>query len=113
MPYLDSTTIGSIVVVAVVVAVAYLLLGRRLPKERNFKCAGCSAWTAHTNRTIEAWRSGRTRFYCNACHGQWLKSHPAIGSTALSRESRSGCLGVTALLIGVPMIAMISWWLYA
>ena len=114
MPYLDPKILGSIAVVAVIVVCVHFLFGRRLPKERNFRCAGCSTWTAHTNRTIEAWRSGRTRFYCNACHSEWLKSHPAQSSNnASSGDSRSGCLGVTVFLVGVPTVAIFVWWTYA
>ena len=116
MPYADPKVEGAVFVVLAVVAAAIFLVGRRLPKERKFRCAGCSAWTAHTNRTIEAWRLGKTRLYCGTCHAHWLKTHPAV-STARSRfwgkEARSGCLGAFVVMVGVPLVAAVSWWLYA
>src|ERR1700710_2602660 len=49
----------------------------RAPKERFFNCWRCKKLTAHNRRTIEAWRSEKTHFFCGACHTRWLQSHPA------------------------------------
>jgi len=124
MPYLDPTILGyvaALVVGGLIVSVlVHLFVGRRLPKQRKFKCAKCSAWTEHTARTIEAWRVGRTKFYCNACHGQWVRTHPAPQyapdmptPSRPTRSSPSGCLGVTVFMVLLPTVAILSWWLYA
>jgi len=95
-------------IIAVVVIVT-LLRSRKKPKEKYFTCARCSANSAHTNRTIEAWRNGKTKFFCTACHTKWLQSQP---TSASSRPSGSGCLGVLVLLALVPL-GLLFLWAYA
>ncbi|WP_200157490.1 hypothetical protein [Allochromatium vinosum] len=92
-----------------ILVVLSLLMKRRRPKEQTFKCARCSTIADHTPRTIEAWRSGKTRFFCNACHAQWLRSHP---SPISSRSEKSGCLGVVAFFVAIPFLLIASWWGY-
>jgi len=70
--------IGLVIAVA---AVAVLLLmrivaERRRPHEKQFRCARCSKVAADTTRTINAWRSGKTRFFCAARHSEWLSNQP-------------------------------------
>ena len=52
----------------------------RVPKDKFFNCWRCKALTPHTQRTIEAWRNGKTRLFCGACHAHWLQSHPPPAS---------------------------------
>jgi hypothetical protein len=49
----------------------------RAPKEQFFNCWRCKALTPHTQRTIDAWLIGKTRFFCGSCHAKWLQTHPA------------------------------------
>jgi len=91
-----------VIAVIVVVVIVLFFLPRKKPKEKEFKCARCSKIAPHTNRTIEAWRDGKTKFFCNACHAQWLRTQP--NSTGPNYSSRSGCLGVLAILVFVPFI---------
>lgn len=99
-----------IVLFAVVLVIAYFVFGRRrVPKDRSFRCARCSSMAQHTPRTINAWREGKSKFFCNACHGEWVRSHPQRRS--LGGGSRSGCLGVMACLVLIP-IALVIGWLY-
>jgi hypothetical protein len=79
--------------------IASALGSMRNPKEKSFLCARCRQETDYTNRTIGAWRRGQKKFYCNACHQQWLRTHPP-------RETaeRAGCLGVLA----VPFLVIIA-----
>jgi hypothetical protein len=112
---LSPATIGAI---AVLVIAAFFFFGRkRAPKERTFKCSRCSTVSAHTPRTIEAWRTGKTKFFCNVCHGQWLRSHPAptqsARTVASNRAGNSGCLGITVLLMLLPVLLVGAWWAYA
>jgi transposase-like protein len=98
MNTLRPEVVASIVALIVVIA---LLRARKKPKEKYFTCARCSANSVHTNRTIEAWRNGKTKFFCNACHAKWLQSQPT--SATSGRSSGSGCLGVLVLLALVPL----------
>ena len=75
------------------------------PKERTFVCAGCKAPTPHTNRTIEAWRSNKTRFFCSACHRKWLASKPGNRVTPMEKEP-GGCLPVLVALVVLPFASI-------
>ena len=44
----------------------------------TFRCARCRREMPHDNRTIEAWRSGKHKFFCQKCHNKWRETHPAI-----------------------------------
>ncbi|WP_157770222.1 hypothetical protein [Methylomonas koyamae] len=115
---MDNLSPEVIVVIAVVVVAVFSFFGRkRQPKERMFKCSRCSAVSAHTPRTIEAWRAGKTKFFCNTCHGQWLRSHPPQAHSdrlAYSgRAGNSGCFGVAVLFILLPALFVTAWWAYA
>lgn len=97
------------VVVAAVAAggLVAMLVPKRTPPSRVFQCARCATAARHDDRTTEAWRSGKTRFFCRACHGAWLQSHPpqsasTRGRGSTSAEGSSGCLGVLALFALVP-----------
>ncbi|MBK1716284.1 cold shock domain-containing protein [Thiocystis violacea] len=95
---------------------ALILLSRpRKPKEKTFSCARCKTVAAHDKRTIRAWNNGHIRFYCGACHRQWLSENPTHAHTRASSSGgeRNGCLGILALFallpIGVGML--LSRWL--
>jgi cold shock CspA family protein len=79
---------------------------RSRPEETHFKCAGCGAVTEHNERTIEAWRNHKTRYFCRECHGKWLDSTPpeARGHTSASAGSRAGCAAVLAMTALAPAI---------
>ena len=98
--------------VLVAVAVVRQLAPGARPKYRYFRCARCGASTEHSERTINAWRQKKTRFYCHACHVQWLKSLPVDRSGHDTQSASSGCLGAVAMLAVVPIAAML-WWAYA
>ena len=108
-------------VIGVVAAgvIALLLLGRLLPKrrprEKHFKCARCGAVAQHNNRTIEAWRNNKTKFFCQSCHTKWLQSQPpqARGHFSSVGGSRSGCLGVVVLFALVPLLGYLLSKVYA
>lgn len=103
-----SVEVIAVIGFAVLMALSLLMRLRR-PKEKTFKCARCSTIAPHTPRTIEAWRSGKKKFFCNACHAQWLRSHP---SPVNNRSEKSGCLGVFAFFIAIPCLLIASWWGY-
>ena len=89
-------------------AVAYFLVRRRSgPEERTFRCARCSSVAQHTTRTINASRDGRSSFFCNSCHSEWVRSHPHQGRRV--GGSRSGCLGILACLVFIPVALILGW----
>lgn len=97
--------VGIVVAIAVVLFLFGRLFPKPLPKEKHFQCARCGAVTRHTERTIEAWRNKKSRFFCQACHGKWLQSQPArIREQHATRGARpSGCLSVVVLVAVVPL----------
>jgi hypothetical protein len=76
----------------------------RLPPQKTFRCARCSTNEMHSSRTIEAWRAGKKKLFCGACHAQWLRSQPS--GRGIDRKSSSGCLGMLVLGAIVPMLTV-------
>ena len=107
------TIFGIAVVAVVVLALVAKLLPKRQPPEKFFKCSRCHTLTRHNNRTIEAWRIGKPKFFCQACHTKWLQSHsPQEGTQFSSRGSKSsgsGCLGVVVLFALLPLGGLLRW----
>jgi hypothetical protein len=98
--------VGAVIVGVIVLFFLGKLFPKRQPKETHFKCARCGAVTRHTDRTIEAWRNNKTKFFCPACHTQWLQSRPPHerkgSSQRAGSRTPSGCLGVFVLLAVLP-----------
>ena len=106
----------------------------RGPASLHYVCAGCSAQSTHSRRTIGAWEKGTRRFFCSDCHTKWRDKQPPrdvqssasptqgreralsqlSGSTSLNSVSnisrprlvpaRSGCLTVIVVLVAVPVV---------
>ncbi len=97
--------IGIIIAGVMALSLVSKLLPKRQPKETRFKCSRCGAVSQHTERTIEAWRNKKTKFFCQSCHAKWLQSRPPQERERFSTEgnSRSGCLGVVVLFALVPL----------
>jgi cold shock CspA family protein len=103
-----SREIGDLWPFGVVTAVAFLILNRqKKPEDNSFNCAGCGCMAHHEKRTIRAWNNGFTKFYCKACHLQWLKDNPKreINSTFSTGD---GCLGVVAIMVLIPVLSSIA-----
>jgi hypothetical protein len=101
--------VAAIAIVGIVAAGRFFSGGRR-PKQQTFRCARCSSNAMHTARTIEAWRRGKTKFFCNSCHGDWLKTQPR--DSMPMPAGRSGCLGalvIVAVIPGVAIVSYLSW----
>lgn len=98
----SETIFGIIIAGIIVLSFVGRFLPKRGPKEKNFKCARCGVVSSHTERTIEAWRNNKTKFFCSACHTKWLKSRPPQFSRG-NVGSGSGCLGIVAVLAFVPL----------
>ena len=95
------------VVVIVVLAAIAKLIPKRQPPSLAFKCSRCGITNQHNNRTAEAWRNGKTKFFCQACHAKWLQSHPPPPRVSYARRGssrgNSGCLVVVALFVLLPL----------
>jgi len=98
--------VGIIIAVVIALSLVGKLIPKRQPKETYFKCARCGTAALHTDRTIEAWRNNKTKFFCQTCHAKWLRSRPQQehASFSSSGSSKSGCLGVILLFAVVPLV---------
>lgn len=84
--------------------IAFFILSRqKKPKEKSFQCSRCRKVEEYDSRTIQAWNNGFVKLYCNACHLQWLKDNPRQDQGLMHSKS-SGCLGMLALLMIMPVI---------
>ena len=87
------------------------LIPQRMPPQKSFKCSRCGAAALHNNRTAEAWRNGKAKFFCQACHLKWLQSRPPQERYSHSRHGSSrggsGCLGVLLLFALLPLGAIL------
>ena len=107
---------GAAVAVAAVLAIVAKLLPKRKPPSPVFQCSRCGTAARHNDRTTEAWRSGKTKFFCQACHAKWLQSRPPQERETFSARgsvSGSGCLGVAALFALIPLGCLVAWASYA
>gem|GEM_PF-793941 len=94
------TLIGTAAAAIALVVVLALFNKKRQPPSRIFKCGRCGSAAHHNDRTSNAWRNGKTRFFCQACHRQWLQSQPPserrsgdARSDFTSSTKNGGCLG--------------------
>lgn len=88
---------------AVVVGLFFFLKSNKRPPTDSFTCARCKKTEQYSPRTIEAWRRGFSRIYCQACHKLWLNNNPERKRQAYSSGgARSGCLGVLVIFAFLP-----------
>jgi hypothetical protein len=100
---------GIAVVLVLVLAIVGKLLPKRQPPSPLFKCARCGTTARHNNRTAEAWRSGKARLFCQACHAQWLASQ----THGLPSSSRNpGCLSIVVMFATLPLGFLALLWAY-
>lgn len=106
-----------IIAVAIVALVGFALVAKlipqRMPPDKAFQCGRCGITALHNDRTAEAWRNGKAKFFCQACHAKWLQSRQPMErepfSSHSSRGSGSGCLGVAALFVLLPLGTLFAW----
>ena len=100
------------IAIAVVIALAVFaiigkLMSKRMPKEKTFKCSRCKTVAMHNDRTVEAWRGGKTRFFCHSGDQKWLQSQPPKARESTSSYGSSGkgagCLGIVLVLVFLPV----------
>ena len=105
--------IGAVVAAVAVLGFVVKLLPKHKPPSPVFQCGRCGTAARHNERTTEAWRSGKTKFFCQACHAKWLQSCPPQEresyAKSAARSSSSGCLGVAALFALLPLAGLLAW----
>jgi len=115
---LTPETIAVIVVATVALPLILItLISKSAPKEKTFRCARCKTISPHSQRTINAWRNEKKKFYCDACHVKWLDTLPPrerqragyVGGSG----SGSGCLGVILAFAVVPGVIYVLARVYA
>ena len=103
---------GVAIVASAVIALVVKFLPKRKPPSPVFRCGRCGTSARHDQRTSQAWRDGKSKFFCQACHAKWLQTRPPREreSAAAARANGSGCLGVVALfsLLCVPLLGAAS-----
>ena len=101
---------GVVVAIAVVTGVVAILMPKRKPPSAVFKCGRCGAAARHNDRTSEAWRNGKSKFFCQTCHARWLQSRPPQERESYSASGRgSGCLGAIVLFSLLPFGGLLAW----
>jgi len=106
--FIQTGSIEKAIPFVVIGVVAIVLLSRqKKPKEKSFTCARCSKVSSYEKRTIKAWNSGLLKLYCNDCHRQWLAGQPNKTQHIHGSRGAGGCLGVSALLVILPIIAIV------
>ncbi|MDP3857236.1 MAG: hypothetical protein Q8Q73_05650 [Stagnimonas sp.] len=79
---------------------------RQAPGRDRFVCAHCASPSQHNERTLEAQRNGKAKFFCEQCHGEWAHQHSAPPLAYQAESGRAGCLGTTAALLLVPALLL-------
>jgi len=114
MPPLPLAPLALLVLLLTIVGLAGVFYyGRRQqPGRRRFACAHCATPTVHNERTLEAWRNGKAKFFCDRCHGEWLQNHSAPPLAYQAESGRAGCLGTLAALVLLPLLSVgLGYWL--
>jgi hypothetical protein len=89
--------------VTVAVGLFFFLKGNKRPPTDSFTCARCKKTERYSPRTIDAWRRGFSKIYCQACHKLWLNnSLERKNQTYSSGNARGGCLSVLVMFLLVP-----------
>ena len=95
--------VGLLIGIIVIRAIIRLIFMAKPPA--TFRCARCKREVPHNNRTIEAWRSGKHKFFCQECHQKWREMHPAVRE---SSGGGSGCMLPLALILSLVAIGAYS-----
>ena len=104
--FIQTGSIEKAIPFGVILVIAVVLLNRqKKPKEKRFTCARCKKASVYDKRTIRAWNNGFLKLYCNVCHRKWLAQQPKQTRHAPVSSRAGGCLGVSALLVILPIIA--------
>ena len=90
-------------VVAIVVLFFILSKRNKHPPTDSFSCARCRKQEPYSPRTMDAWRRGFNKIYCQACHKLWLDRNPQRSKKNYSAgKANGGCLGVLVVAVLTP-----------
>lgn len=107
--FYQTKDLNKIILYSIVATILLIFLSRqKKPKEKYFTCARCKTITEFDKRTIQAWNKGVLKFYCSACHQQWLMTQPETEQQTQIRGNNSGCLGIFITLTILPTLTYIS-----
>jgi hypothetical protein len=96
----------AVVLIFVTVFLVSKIFGKRTPKESSFSCTKCRKREHHSQRTLRAWRDGKHRFFCIACHQTWIRT---IGPISPSHSRSGGCLSLLIVgLVGFGAVAYLA-----
>ncbi|MFQ3229300.1 hypothetical protein [Reinekea sp.] len=105
---MDQNLVGIVLGVVFILFLAAKFFGNnKMPPTKAFRCAGCKKNEAYSKRTIEAWRNGYKRIYCQACHVKWLKNNPNTRNTSSGSQ---GCAVVAVTIISLPIFTAVIGW---
>lgn len=94
-----------LVLTALGLALVFYFGRRQAPRLRRFVCEKCGTPTAHDDRTLQAWRNGKSRFFCEACFSEWGQQHSAPPMIFQKQSgTRMGCLGATLGFLAMPVV---------
>ena len=88
--------VGLLIGIIVIRTVSRLVFMVKPPP--TFRCSRCKREVPHNKRTIEAWRSGKHKFFCQACHQKWRETHP---TGRVPSSSGSGCMLPLTLILSL------------
>ena len=97
---IDQNFIYLIVGVVVISVIIKILSSGRKPPKNDFICARCKKKESYSTRTIEAWRQGLNKIYCQSCHQLWLKNNPH--NLKPNKASGGGCFSVLIIVTIIP-----------
>ena len=89
--------VGLLIGIIVIRAIIKSIFSAKPPA--TFRCARCRREVPHDNRTIEAWRSGKHKFFCQECHKKWRETHPAIRTSV--GGGNGGCMLPLTLILSL------------
>ena len=102
MNTLDQNTFTVVIVVGLLIGIiairAFIRAIFSAKPPSTFRCARCRREVPHDKRTIDAWRSGKHKFFCQNCHDKWRATHPAIRT---SIGGGGGCMLPLALILSL------------
>lgn len=111
--------LATLVLVLTLVGLALVFYSgrRQAPSLRRFVCEHCATPTVHNERTLGAWRNGKSRFFCDRCYGEWSQQHSAPPMVFQQQSgSRMGCLGAALGFLAMPLVvfglALLLQWLW-
>jgi len=91
-------------VLLAIILVSKFVTNGKVPPEETFRCTKCGTRTVHNERTINAWRQGKHKFFCRNCHKNWLSESEFHSPSGRHPVAKTGCL----VLFAAPIVLLAS-----